>query len=89
MLVIDLIPSFWAMSAYRLYTVVPRLVKFVDILTNWYVRMNRRRLKVSVPSQVGVQGSTESGGVRGVGQGDKGRRHPSWALGPKTPPQRP
>ena len=35
------------LSAYRLYTVVPRLVKFVDILTNWYVRMNRRRLKVS------------------------------------------
>ena len=34
------------MAAYRLYTVVPRLVKFVDILTNWYVRMNRRRLKV-------------------------------------------
>ncbi|NXL89745.1 SYIC protein, partial [Alectura lathami] len=33
------------MAAYRLYTVVPRLVKFVDILTNWYVRMNRRRLK--------------------------------------------
>lgn len=27
---------------------VPRLVKFVDVLTNWYVRMNRRRLKVSV-----------------------------------------
>ncbi|XP_030061152.1 isoleucine--tRNA ligase, cytoplasmic [Microcaecilia unicolor] len=33
------------MAAYRLYTVVPRLVKFVDMLTNWYVRMNRRRLK--------------------------------------------
>ena len=33
------------MSAYRLYTVVPRLVKFVDNLTNWYVRMNRRRIK--------------------------------------------
>ncbi|XP_068108961.1 isoleucine--tRNA ligase, cytoplasmic [Hyperolius riggenbachi] len=33
------------MSAYRLYTVVPRLVKFVDMLTNWYVRMNRKRLK--------------------------------------------
>ncbi|NWW71659.1 SYIC protein, partial [Climacteris rufus] len=33
------------MAAYRLYTVVPRLVKFVDTLTNWYVRMNRRRLK--------------------------------------------
>ncbi|XP_067934443.1 isoleucine--tRNA ligase, cytoplasmic-like [Watersipora subatra] len=33
------------MKAYRLYTVVPRLLKFVDHLTNWYVRMNRRRLK--------------------------------------------
>ncbi|XP_041129099.1 isoleucine--tRNA ligase, cytoplasmic-like [Polyodon spathula] len=33
------------MNAYRLYTVVPRLVKFVDMLTNWYVRTNRRRLK--------------------------------------------
>ncbi|NXB83573.1 SYIC protein, partial [Vidua chalybeata] len=33
------------MAAYRLYTVVPKLVKFVDVLTNWYVRMNRRRLK--------------------------------------------
>lgn len=32
-------------SAYRLYTVVPRLVRFVDQLTNWYVRMNRRRLR--------------------------------------------
>uniref|UniRef100_A0A8C5DTB0 Isoleucine--tRNA ligase, cytoplasmic n=1 Tax=Gouania willdenowi TaxID=441366 RepID=A0A8C5DTB0_GOUWI len=33
------------MDAYRLYTVVPRLLKFVDMLTNWYVRTNRRRLK--------------------------------------------
>lgn len=33
------------MEAYRLYTVVPRLVRFIDQLTNWYVRMNRRRLK--------------------------------------------
>lgn len=33
------------MRAYRLYTVVPRLIKFVDNLTNWYVRMNRKRLK--------------------------------------------
>ncbi|KAH3881227.1 isoleucine--tRNA ligase, cytoplasmic-like isoform X1 [Dreissena polymorpha] len=33
------------MTAYRLYTVMPRLVKFVDQLTNWYVRMNRKRLK--------------------------------------------
>ncbi|XP_039289224.1 isoleucine--tRNA ligase, cytoplasmic [Nilaparvata lugens] len=33
------------MAAYRLYSVVPRLVQFIDNLTNWYVRMNRRRLK--------------------------------------------
>lgn len=37
------------MAAYRLYSVVPRLVKFIDNLTNWYVRMNRRRLKVCNP----------------------------------------
>lgn len=36
------------MGAYRLYTVVPRLLKLVDTLTNWYVRFNRKRLKVSV-----------------------------------------
>ncbi len=33
------------MAAYRLYTVLPRLMKFIDNLTNWYVRTNRRRLK--------------------------------------------
>ncbi|XP_065830323.1 isoleucine--tRNA ligase, cytoplasmic-like [Oscarella lobularis] len=33
------------MAAYRLYTVVPRLVKFIDMLTNWYVRSNRKRIK--------------------------------------------
>lgn len=33
------------MAAYKLYTVVPRLAKFIDHLTNWYVRMNRKRLK--------------------------------------------
>ncbi|CAM9647794.1 unnamed protein product, partial [Discosporangium mesarthrocarpum] len=33
------------MKAYRLYTVVPRLVGFIDQLTNWYVRLNRNRLK--------------------------------------------
>lgn len=36
------------MGAYRLYTVVPRLLKLVDTLTNWYVRFNRKRLKVSI-----------------------------------------
>ena len=39
------------MAAYRLYTVIPRLVKFIDNLTNWYVRMNRRRLKGETGSQ--------------------------------------
>ena len=33
------------MAAYRLYTVVPRLLTFIEALTNWYVRLNRRRLK--------------------------------------------
>jgi isoleucyl-tRNA synthetase len=31
------------MEAYRLYNVVPRLVDFIDVLTNWYVRLSRRR----------------------------------------------
>jgi len=38
--------------AYRLYTVMPRLVKFVDNLTNWYVRMNRKRLKVNIDNNI-------------------------------------
>lgn len=33
------------MKAYRLYTVVPRLVDFIQQLTNWYVRLNRDRIK--------------------------------------------
>eukprot|EP00977_Amphora_coffeiformis_P029408 scaffold40463_cov206-Amphora_coffeaeformis.AAC.5 len=33
------------MEAYRLYTVMPVLVKFITQLTNWYVRLNRDRLK--------------------------------------------
>ncbi len=31
------------MEAYRLYTVVPALLDFLHELTNWYVRLNRRR----------------------------------------------
>ncbi|MCA9503301.1 MAG: isoleucine--tRNA ligase [Myxococcales bacterium] len=31
------------MEAYRLYTVVPRLVGFIEDLTNWYVRRSRAR----------------------------------------------
>lgn len=41
------------MKAYRLYTVVPRLVEFIEELTNWYVRLNRDRLK-------GVAGESEA-----------------------------
>lgn len=33
------------MESYRLYTVVPRLVSFLEQLTNWYLRLNRLRLK--------------------------------------------
>ena len=31
------------MEAYRLYNVVPRLVRFIDDLTNWYIRSSRSR----------------------------------------------
>lgn len=33
------------MASYKLYTVVPKLLNFIDELTNWYIRFNRRRLK--------------------------------------------
>ena len=31
------------MEEYRLYNVVPALLEFLNELTNWYVRLNRRR----------------------------------------------
>jgi isoleucyl-tRNA synthetase len=34
-------------SAYRLYTVIPRLLDLISDLTNWYIRFNRSRLKGS------------------------------------------
>ena len=33
------------MDAYRLYNVVKPLLSFLDQLTNWYVRLNRTRMK--------------------------------------------
>jgi len=39
------------MAAYRLYTVVPELLKLIDNTTNWYIRFNRRRLK----GELGIQ----------------------------------
>lgn len=34
------------MQRFHLYKVVPLLVDYIDQLTNWYIRMNRKRLKV-------------------------------------------
>jgi len=34
------------MQGYFLYKVGPKLVRFIDQLTNWYVRFNRKRMKV-------------------------------------------
>jgi len=31
------------MQNYRLYNVVPELFDFIEVLTNWYIRLNRRR----------------------------------------------
>lgn len=33
------------MASYRLYTVLPALLKFLEDLTNWYIRFNRLRMK--------------------------------------------
>jgi len=44
------------MKAYRLYTVVPRLLNFIEELTNWYVRLNRDRLKGSMGDLDAIQG---------------------------------
>ncbi|KAI9588356.1 isoleucine--tRNA ligase, cytoplasmic [Glossina fuscipes] len=43
------------MKMYRLYTVVPRLTKFIDQLTNWYVRLNRRRIKGEMGKEECIQ----------------------------------
>lgn len=44
------------MQAYRLYTVVPRLVSFIEELTNWYVRLNRDRIKGALDADSNIQG---------------------------------
>lgn len=36
------------MEGYRLYTVLPKLLSFIDLLTNTYVRMNRTRIRGQV-----------------------------------------
>ncbi|KEP49591.1 isoleucyl-tRNA synthetase [Rhizoctonia solani 123E] len=42
------------MEAYRLYTILPRLLDLVDELTNWYIRFNRKRLKGEDGPEVAV-----------------------------------
>lgn len=39
------------MEEYKLYNVVPPLVKFLENLTNWYVRINRNRVKGEVDDE--------------------------------------
>jgi len=41
------------MKAYRLYTVMPALVSFVVQLSNWYIRLNRERLKGTLSDDSG------------------------------------
>lgn len=36
------------MGEYKLYNVVSPLIKFLENLTNWYVRLNRSRIKGEV-----------------------------------------
>ena len=52
------------MQAYRLYTVMPALVSFGGQLTNWYVRLNRDRLK-------GLEDDDETT-IEGPGQAETG-----------------
>jgi isoleucyl-tRNA synthetase len=33
------------MDSYKLYAVVSKILKFLEELTNWYVRLNRSRMK--------------------------------------------
>ncbi|KAH0789139.1 isoleucine--tRNA ligase, cytoplasmic [Histomonas meleagridis] len=42
------------MKQYHLYSVLPELVKFIDEMTNWYVRLNRERLKSGKDYQTGI-----------------------------------
>ena len=39
------------MGEYKLYNVCPQLIKFLELLTNWYVRLNRQRLKGDIDEE--------------------------------------
>jgi isoleucyl-tRNA synthetase len=47
------------MESYHLYNVTPRLLLFIDSLTNWFVRLNRNRLKGTASSSSGQAGDAE------------------------------
>ena len=42
------------MGKYHLYAVLPELVAFIDEMTNWYVRLNRDRLKSGEDAKTGL-----------------------------------
>ncbi|CAD8078642.1 unnamed protein product [Paramecium sonneborni] len=33
------------MESYRIHTIIPRLISYLNTMTNWYVRLNRNRIK--------------------------------------------
>ncbi|KAK5114127.1 hypothetical protein LTR62_002697 [Meristemomyces frigidus] len=57
------------MEAYRLYTVVPRLLKMVDDVTNWYIRFNRNRLKGQASSTPAATAKASTNGTNGDSNG--------------------
>lgn len=58
------------MEGYRLYTVVPRLLKHIDDTTNWYIRFNRNRLKgQAAPPKPTTNGATTNGSTEADEEG--------------------
>ena len=49
------------MAGYRLYTVVPRLLKKIDDTRNWYIRLNRNRLKGQTTGKATTNGANSNG----------------------------
>ncbi len=48
------------MSEYKLYLVVPVLVEFIDELTNWYIRLSRRRFWGSSEGTQGISAEQQA-----------------------------
>ncbi|VWU50910.1 isoleucine--tRNA ligase, putative [Hepatocystis sp. ex Piliocolobus tephrosceles] len=43
------------MKVYKLYNVLPKLLEFIENLTNWYIRLNRDRMRGSVGIENALQ----------------------------------